>query len=64
MNITTRGRATLVLIALTISLFSFSQSVSADSDCKKAKGNLSVVNNGDGTTSGIMTQAGKLNGTT
>ena len=33
-------------------------------DCLKMKGAESVVNNGNGTTSGIITEGGKLNGTT
>ena len=37
--------------------------VLAVSDCQKVKGIESVVNNGDGTTSGTITQGGKLNGT-
>jgi hypothetical protein len=59
-----RTLATFALVALTIGLFPLAQSASADSDCKKAKGNLSVVNNGNGTTSGTITQGGRLNGTT
>ena len=65
MNLKLRTLATLALVALTIGLFSSSQSVLADRDChQKANGNLSVVNNGDGTTSGTITQGGRLNGTT
>ncbi len=64
MKLKIRILATLALVALTIGLFPLAQSASAVSDCKQAKGNLSVVNNGDGTTSGTMTQAGKRNGTT
>jgi hypothetical protein len=63
MSFKNRMLATFALIALTTGLFS-SQSVLAVSDCQKAKGNESVVNNGNGTTSGIITQGGKLNGTT
>lgn len=55
---------TLALIALTLGLFSSSRSVLAASDCQKAKGNESVVNNGNGTTSGTITHGGRLNGTT
>ncbi len=40
------------------------QSASAVSGCKKVKGNVSAVNNGNGTASGIITQGGELNGTT
>ncbi len=64
MNFKIRILATFALVALTIGLFSSSQSASAVSGCKKAVGNLSIVNNFDGTTSGIITQGGKLNGTT
>lgn len=55
--------ATIALVALTTGSFSFAQSASAFSNCQKAKGNLSVVNNGNGTTSGAITQGGRLNGT-
>src|SRR5262249_29685739 len=56
--------ATFASVALTLGLFTSSQSVSAASGCHNAKGNESVVNNGDGTTSGTITRGGKLNGTT
>ena len=63
--------ATLALVALTIGLFSLAlaTSVAAQSappirGCQKVQGNLSVVNNGDGTTSGTITQGGRLNGIT
>ena len=64
MNLKIRTLATFALVALTIGLFSSSQSASAGSSCHKAKGNLSIVNNGNGTTSGTITQGGRLNGTT
>ncbi len=64
MRLKIRTLATFALVALTINLFSLAQSASAANDCKKAKGELSVVNNGDGTTSGTITQGGRLNGTT
>ena len=60
---TLKALAILALVTLTIGLFSSSQSVLADSDCQRQNGNLSVVNNGNGTTSGTITQGGKLNGT-
>jgi hypothetical protein len=63
MSFKTRMLATFALVALTLGLFSSSRSVSAVSDCQKAKGNLSAVNNGSSAT-GIITQGGKLNGTT
>ena len=55
---------TSALVALTICLFPLVQSTSALSDCRKAEGNVSVVNNGNGTTSGTITNGDKLNGTT
>ena len=55
--------ATFTLVALTI-MFSSSQTASAVSSCQKTKGSLSIVNNGNGTTSGTITQGGRLNGTT
>lgn len=58
-----RRRVTLVLVALTIGLFVLAQPVAAD-DCTRVKGNLFVAANVDGTTSGAITQAGKLNGVT
>ena len=64
MNLKIRTLVTLALVALTIGLFSLAQSASAVSDCQKAKGHLSDVNNGNGTTSGTITQGGRLNGTT
>jgi len=39
-------------------------SVLAVGDCQSVKGIESVVNNGNGTTSGTITEGGKLNGTT
>ena len=63
MNFKIRMLAAVALVTLTISLFPLAQSASALSDCKKAKGNLSAVNNGSSAT-GIITQGGKLNGTT
>lgn len=51
------------LVALTVGLFSTLQSVSAVNGCKKAIGTLNAVNNGNSAT-GVITQAGKLNGTT
>lgn len=63
MNLKIRTLATFTFIALTIGLFSSSQTVSAVSSCQKVKGNLSIVNNGNGTTNGTITQGGQLNGT-
>ena len=67
MNLKIRTLTTFVLVTLTIGLFSLPQAILADDDdgnCKKAKGKLSVVNDGSGTTNGIIRQGGKLNGTT
>jgi hypothetical protein len=64
MKLRIRTLATFVLVALTIGFFSLTQTASAVSDCKNAHGTLSVVNNGNGTTSGTLTQGGRLNGTT
>ena len=59
MNLKIRTLATFALVALTISAFSSAQSVSAVSDCKKVKANLSGGGGG-----GTITQGGMLNGTT
>ena len=58
-----RMLATSALTALAIGLFSSARPVSAFGDCQKVKGTLSAVNSGAGAT-GIITQGGKLNGTT
>jgi len=63
MNFKIRIVATFAFVALTIGLFSSSPSASAVGVCHKAKGNLSIVNNGNGTTNGTITQGGQLNGT-
>lgn len=54
----------LASITLAIGVFPLAHAASADRDCKQAKGSLAVVNNFSGTTSGTVTQGGKLNGTT
>jgi len=59
-----RAVAMFALVVLTIGLFSLPPSAAAANDCKQGKGHLSVVNNFNGTTSGTITQAGRLNGTT
>lgn len=64
MNLATRKLLTLALLALAIGLFALSQPAAAAGQCTKAKGQLFVVNNADGTTSGTVTQSGKLNGVT
>lgn len=51
-------------ITMTLCLLASSQPVSAGGGCRVAKGNESVVNNGNGTTSGTITRGGKLNGST
>jgi hypothetical protein len=63
MNFKLRMLATFALAVLAVGLFSSAQSVSAFRDCQKVKGTLSAVNSGAGAT-GIITQGGKLNGTT
>jgi len=63
MSFKTRMLATFGLVVLTLGLFSSSRSVLPVNDCQKAKGNISAVNNGNGTTSGTITQGGILNGT-
>ena len=64
MKLRIRTLASFTLVVLTVGLFPLAQSVSAVSDCRQAKASLSVVNNGNGTTSGTITQGGRLNGTT
>ena len=64
MSFKNRRLATFALLALSLGLFSSSRSVLAYSDCQMVQGNESVVNNHNGTTSGTITQGGKLNGTT
>ncbi len=59
MRLKIRTLSTFALVALTISLFSLTQSASAVSDCQKVHGNLS-----GGGGSGTITQGGILNGTT
>ncbi len=63
MNINIKTLATFALAVLAIGLFSSSQSVLAFGDCKKVRGTLSAVNNGNSAT-GVITHGGKLNGTT
>ncbi len=55
---------TLVFVTLTITFFSMTGPASANRDCTKVKGNLKVLNNGNGTTSGAIAQGGRLNGAT
>ena len=64
MNIRNRIAATFAFVALTIGLFSSSPSVWAGKDCLPVKGNESVVDNGNGTTSGAIKQGGRLDGFT
>lgn len=63
MSFRNRMLATFAFVALTLGLLSSARPVSAVSDCQKVKGNESVVNNGNGTTTGTITQGGILNGT-
>jgi hypothetical protein len=64
MNIKIKIAAAFAFVALTIGLFSSAPPVSASRGCQTVKGNESVVNNGNGTTSGTITQGGRLDGTT
>jgi hypothetical protein len=64
MNIKIKIAAAFAFVALTIGLFSVSPTVSASRGCQKVKGSESVVNHGNGTTSGTITQSGQLDGTT
>jgi hypothetical protein len=64
MNFRIRLLAMVVLLALGIGVLSSSRTVFAAGECQQVKGNESVVNNGNGTTSGAITQGGRLNGTT
>lgn len=59
-----KALAMFAMVTVTVGLFSLPQFALADGNCKNLKGNLSVVNNFDGTTSGTITRGGKLNGTT
>lgn len=65
MNLRVRTQTILVMIAWIACGGFLAQSVWADDHrCKAATGKLSVVNNGDGTTSGTITKGGKLDGPT
>ena len=64
MNRGTKRLAMFAMVTVAVGLFSLPQLALANGNCKNLKGNLSVVNNFDGTTSGTITQGGKLNGTT
>ena len=63
MSIKIRTLATLALAVFAIGLFSSSPSVLAFGECQKVRGTLSAVNNGNSAT-GVITQSGRLNGTT
>lgn len=56
--------AVLAMVSAVVGLFSLPELTLANGNCKSMNGNLSVVNNLDGTTSGTITQGGKLNGIT
>ncbi|NTU82293.1 MAG: hypothetical protein HGA45_23425 [Chloroflexales bacterium] len=64
MKLVMRRHIVLAVIILAMGLFALAQPAAAASDCTRAKGNLLVADNGNGTTSGTITQGGKLNGTT
>ena len=55
---------TLAAIALTACLYSQAAWAGNHGSCTEARGHLSVVNNGNGTTSGTISQGGRLNGST
>ncbi len=59
-----RALPTLAAVALATCLHSGATLAGEHDNCSDARGNLSVVNNGDGTTSGTITQGGRLNGST
>jgi hypothetical protein len=58
MKLVMRRHIALAVIALAIGVLALSQPAAAAGDCTKAKGNLLVINNGNGTTSGTITQGG------
>lgn len=64
MNSGSSTPATLLVIALTAGWFSQDAVADDHRRCKNADGDLSVVSNGNGTTSGTVRHGGKLNGTT
>ena len=55
---------TIAAVALTLGLFTSSQSVLAVSGCHKVRGIENVVHDPNGATTGTITHGGKLNGTT
>jgi hypothetical protein len=63
MNTRIRVLTICALVALSVGLSSTLQPVAALNDCKQMIGTLNAVNNGSSAT-GIITQAGRLNGTT
>jgi len=63
MNTRIRLLTICALVALAVGLSSTLQPVAALNDCKQLIGTLNAVNNGNSAT-GIITQAGRLNGTT
>ena len=63
MNTRIRLLTICALVALAVGLSSTMQPVAALNDCKQLIGTLNAVNNGNSAT-GIITQAGRLNGTT
>lgn len=64
MKLRYRTVSLIAFVTITLCSLAAAQSASVAGNCIKAHGSLSVVNNGNGTTSGIITQGGKLNGTT
>lgn len=64
LNLAIRRHLTLALIALVLASLALAPPSVTAGNCAKAKGDLLVVSNADGTTSGTITHGGKLKGTT
>ena len=64
MNPSIRTLKALFVVALTAGWFSQEAMADDHSRCRDVDGDLSVVSNGNGTTSGTVRHGGKLNGTT
>ena len=62
MNLKNIKLVTFTLVTMSLVMFASSSTVLAL--CQRVKGNENVVNNGNGTTSGTVTQGGILNGST
>lgn len=64
MNKKIKTSAMLAMVTVAVGVILLPELVLAKGNCTNVNGNLSVVNNLDGTTSGTITQGGKLNGIT